>query len=506
MLLSASHPPASASPHVELDDPVYQRLAALQALGRLPPYAGGLRPLTQVRVWRLLREAGEREEAEEDPSQKEAAWVVPLRRVALRSLLFRDQARPYSTDVRPRNLAGELALSCERQRGRPCGDGLALATELEAASGYGPWVAGVVRLRAAAGTADHDERLELDRAYVNAELGPLAVEVGRDILVLGPSSRTQLAWGTNAPPLDHVRVSTSEPFDLVGPDGAVLRGNLLYVVGRLREPQTFPGNLVTMARGQIDLFNRIELGMMQLLQLGGEGAASIGLLDFVAEHVRRRDPSAGPSDSSNRRLAFDLAAQVPALMGARFYYQLVFEDLRDAMGDAVRYDADHLVGAELAAIGPGRRHGLVVELVRTGVRSHEHSPRTTGFTHGGRLAGSSLGPDARSVYVGGRLELGWGAVLPWAELARLSSDTYTFVEDGGISRATRGTSELRYRGGGRLRLPLRNALRVEVEALLENVERSGFERGRRTQSLGVAAQLAWRPRFERDQIASLPRH
>jgi hypothetical protein len=478
---------------VDLDDPIYERLARLRALDRLPPYTGGLRPLTRARLWRLLAEANELAPARLEPAADGAAWIAPLQRVALRSLLFRDQARPYSTDERPRNLAGSLAISCEHELGRPCGDGLGLATELESAAGHGPWLAGVVRLRGTVGTGDHEARLEIDRAYVNAELGPVAVEAGRDILVLGPSSRTQLGWGTNAPPLDQVRLSTAEPFDLAGPDGAVLRGNLLYVVGQLREPQTFPGNLVTVARGQLDLFDRLELGMMQLLQLGGEGAASIGLLDFVAEHVRRRDPSAGPNDSSNRRLSFDLAAQVPALLGARLYYELAFEDLREAFDDAVRYDADHLVGAELAAIGPGRRHGLVVELLRTGVRSHEHVPRTTGFTHAGRLAGSPLGPDASAVYAGGRLSLGWGTIFPWAELARLSSDTYTFVADGGIAPATRGTSELRYRGGGRVRVRLRDSLRLEVEAQVEHVERAEFEAGRRDQNFGVAAQLVWYP-------------
>ena len=487
LLVIALAAPTRGSPNVALDEPVYERLAWLRAVGRLPAYLGGVRPLSSARVAGLLAAAGEPEE------EVDGWWVRPLRRVVGRVLVFEDAARPYSTAVRPRDVAGAVAVSCEGRMGRPCGDGLGLVTELETAAGYGAWVAGVVRLRASGGTADHEEEVELERGYVRSELGPVAVEVGRDVLVLGPGSRTQLAWGMNAPPLDQVRVSTSAPVDLIGPGGSVLRGNLLYAVGVLREPQAFSGNLVTIARGQLDVADRVEVGMGQLLQLGGEGAADLSVWDFVAEHVRRGDASASASDSSNRRVFFDLAVQVPALSGARFYYELVFEDLRLAFLDAARYDADHLLGAELAAIGPGRRHGLVVELVRTGVRSHEHAPRTTGFTHGGRLVGSPLGPDARSIYGGGRVELGWGTLLPWAELARLSSDTYTFVVDGGISRASRGPSELRMRGGARLRLPLDRGLRLELEALLERVERFAFEPGEDRLHGGVAAQLVWSP-------------
>jgi hypothetical protein len=288
-------------------------------------------------------------------------------------------------------------------------------------------------------------------------------------------------------------LSTSEPFHLIGKEGAILRGNILYVVGRLRGPQALSGNLVTIARGQVDILDSIELGMMQLLQLGGEGAPSMGVWEFFAEHFRRRDLSAGPMDSSNRRVSFDVAVQPGWLWGARLYYELAFEDTREEVLDAVRFDADHLVGLELAAIGPGRRHGVVVEAQRTGVRSHEHSVRTTGFTNAGRVGGSPLGPDARSLFGGGRIELGWGTVLPWAEVARLSSDTYLFVVRGGISRASDGVDELRYRAGSRIRVPIGPGLRVEGEGWTEHVRRAGFEPGQERQNLGAAAQIVWQP-------------
>ncbi len=480
-----------ASPGVGLEDPVVEELSRLRAGGRLPPYTGGLRPLSERRVQELLRAAGE---AIDRLARLEGLWVHPLERAWLHVSAIREQARPYSTPLRPRDLAGVVALSCEHQQGRPCGDGIALVTELDSSIGYGPWVSGSIRLQASAGSEGYDEDIAVDRAYVHAEVGPAALEVGRDVLVLGPSARTQVAWGDHAPPLDHVRLSTARPFDLAGEGGSTLRGNLVYVLGRLRAPQTYPGNLVSIGRWQLDIANDVEVGMMQMLQLAGEGAPSIGLWDFIAEHFRRRDLSAGPSDSSNRRISFDVAVRVARLAGARLYYEVAFEDMRvKYFHHAVRRDADHLVGVELAAIGAGGRHGLVVELQKTGVRSQEHTPRVTGFTSARRVVGSPLGPDALALYGGGRIELGWASLAPWAEIARLSSSTYMFVVDGPIRQVSEGADEHRYRAGGRLRLPLPHGLRVETEAMFEHVTTAGFEAGARQDNVGVMATVVWQP-------------
>ncbi len=280
---------------------------------------------------------------------------------------------------------------------------------------------------------------------------------------------------------------------MFGEHGDVLRGSAVYILGRLRAPQRYPGNLVSIGRVQFDVMNNVEFGMTQMLQLLGEGAPGLGFWDFIAEHIRRKDMSASDTDTSNRRVSFDVSFRVAALQGARFYYEVAFEDWRKHFGDALRYDADHLLGVELAAIGPGRRHGLVVELQKTGVRSQEHYPRTTGFTNAGRVVGSPLGPDAQSIFVGGRVELGWGTLKPWLEFARLSSDSYMFVPFGPIYRTGTGPSELRYRAGTTLRVPLRPNLRVEAEALFEHVTRFAFEPGAERENFGLTLSVVWHP-------------
>jgi len=254
VLLAGSAAAARATPTVPLEDPVYPELAKLRAEGKLPAYLGGARPLTEAEVLRLLATAGVPPEPKFLSSEAAGAWLRPLTLATLRGSLVDEHDRPYSTDVRPRDIAGVVALSCEHQEGRPCGPGAGLGLEMDSSAGYGGWVSAFTRVRVNAGNHDYEPGIDLDRAYVNFELGPIALEVGRDVQVLGPAARSALMVSDNAAPLDHVRISTARPLDLIGDNGSILRLNLRYFVARLRDPQRYHGTLLTGARAQLDLF------------------------------------------------------------------------------------------------------------------------------------------------------------------------------------------------------------------------------------------------------------
>jgi hypothetical protein len=467
-----------ASPNLSLDDPAYEQLAVLRALARIRAYRGGLAPLTRRRALQLI------DGADNSPV---GWWVEPMTRAKVRLSLNSDTERPYSTTARPRDIAGGVALSCEHSEGRPCGNGIGAYSEVDTSAGYGRWLTASLRVRGVTGTDAFETELELDRAYVSAELDAITVEVGRDVMVLGPSSRTQLAWGDHTAPLDHVRLSTSEPLRL----SSQLRVNGAYVVGRLRRPQTYPGGYVSIMRAQLDIADAVELGTMQLLQLGGHGAPAMSFLDFFAEHVHRADATASASDSSNRRFGGDISLHIPEL-GARLYYALIFEDIRRARFiDAVRYDADQLFGIDVPTIALDPRCGMTIELHKTGVRSQEHTPRTTGFTNSGLAAGSPLGPDATSFYLGARIGAGALTVFPWIEYATLSSDTYVFEPYGPIDRLTSGPNESRYRLGTRARLFIRDDVRIEPEIAFERVQTLAFTPGSQRTNAGFAVSLTW---------------
>jgi hypothetical protein len=326
----------------------------------------------------------------------------------------------------------------------------------------------------------------LDRAVIDAELSVIRIALGRDAFVLGPGARTQLMWSTHAPPVDGVRVQTRQPLALAGDR---LRGSALYAIIKPRAPQT-SDSLVSVARLQLDLLGAVELGASQILQQDVPGAPR-DLAGFVLEHVRRRDASASPSDSSNRRVSLDAAVSI---RGARIYYELAFEDLRRQLWSATRFDADHLLGIEHAALGPDGRYGLIVELQRTGMRSHEHAIRTTGLTSEGRVFGSPLGPAASSVFVGGWAHRGPLRIQPRLEVANLGSDTYVFPPGARISLSQPGPSERRARVGVALAVQLRKDLRAEGEVSGEWIEGRAFDPGAREHSAAFVTRLVYYPR------------
>jgi hypothetical protein len=242
---------------------------------------------------------------------------------------------------------------------------------------------------------------------------------------------------------------------------------------------------VSIARVQLDLGDRAQIGAMQLLQDEGDGAPHLGVWDFLLENFRRKNKSASLADSSNRRFGGDGSFHIDGFGGGRIYYELMFEDIRSKyFDDALRHDADHLLGVELPSL-----HGLTVELQKTGVRSQEHTPRLTGFTSEARAVGSPLGPDAEALYAA----LRWACVTPWLEVVRLGSDKFGFIDHGPIFPVTYGIAEWRERLGARTVVPLRPKTWLEVNAFVEHVDNEEYVAGAQRENIGVTAAVIWQP-------------
>jgi hypothetical protein len=495
LLVSAQ---AAASPNVPLDDPAYLQLEQLRALGRLKLYTGGVRPLTEARVRDLLLSAGVAPDDPSLPPVLKRLWFRPFQRATAQLNLFSDDAATYSTPLRPEQMIGSVSVSCEYQEGRPCGTGAGLVSELDSSAGYGRWVSAFTRVLLPIGSDNYRTGPRLDRGYINAEWGPVAIEAGRDILVLGPGTRAQMMLSENDAPLDLVRLSTSHPLKIPRIPVAV---ELLAAGGRLRDPQTFHNTMITVLRVQLDLFDQFELGGTHILQFNGDGAPQLGFGDAIAEHFGRKGLPPGGDyangiDYSNRRVSLDGTYTMKFLRGARFYYELAFEDLRKHVVDAWVYDGDHLAGVYMPALTKSGRYGFTVEYQHTGVRSQTHSTWTSGMTNTGFTLGSPLGPDSWSLYASARIDLRWRAwISPWIEFVRRSSDTYVFVDYGPIYRSAYGNEETRIRFGVQGQMLVRTDLRVNARVLYEHVDTFQFVSGASRDNGGFELAVTWTPRI-----------
>jgi hypothetical protein len=475
-LLAAS---ARAGSNLPADDPAWDALRDQIAQGRILDPLGGVQTLDRDRLPPPLR----------GPTPPDEAWVTPLERFALRVAGADEHDRPYSLALRPRDLAGFIGLSCEYQEGRPCGDGAGAALELDSAAGWGELLTAATRLRASAGTASFANQLTLDRAYLKIESGPFLAQIGRDVIALGPSIRSSLMVSRNAVAQDGLRLQL-HPVAL--PFAPEVRISLLYFIDRLRQPQAFRGTLLDCARAQLDFGQRVQLGGSRMLELGGEGAPDYGgLSGFILEHFGRTREGAGTAE--NNRLSFDLSVRVPELSGARVYYEIAFEDTRQAFFNSVQYDADHLLGLEVRALrlGPWRR--LFIELEHTGWVSQEHWLFTSGMTNAGRTLGSALGPDGTSLWVRADLEFGAVQVSPWVEWLRFVSDRYGSDQTTGVFVTAVGPMEHRQRLGADAQLTLARSWFITGGVFGERIANADLVNGSTRYSAGLRAALVWTP-------------
>jgi len=465
---------ARAGPNLPFDDPEWDVLRDEIAQGRRPDLLGGVQAVSEGADFGTLL--------------PDHFWFLPLQRLTLRASAAGEHDRPYSLPVRPRDIAGTIALSCEYEEGRPCGDGAGAALELDSSIGYGTLLTAATRLRAAAGSAHFANELLVDRAYVKFEYGPLAVQFGRDALALGPSTRSGLMVSRNAVPQDGLRIQL-RPIDLFTPR---VRLSLFYFLDRLRDPQRFRGTLLDCTRAQLDFFDRVQLGGSRMLMLGGEGAPDYGGLEgFLLEHFGRTKEGVGTAE--NNRLSFDLSVRIPELRGARFYYEIAFEDTRKAFFfNSLQYDADHLLGLELRDLRLGILRRLFVEFEHTGWVSQEHWLFTTGLTNRGRTIADALGPDGTSLWARADLQLANLTLSPWVEFLRFLSDVYGSNQAEGVFVIASGQIEHRQRLGIDLRAPLSYALWFSVRLFGERIGTADFVEGRTRYGAGATASATFR--------------
>jgi hypothetical protein len=493
---------ARAAPNLPLDDPDWVALRDAQARGLLPGLLGGVHVLGEDQVAQALAVARLPADSLLLPAAQagplgapDSFWLRPAERLTLRGLAIREHDRPYSLPGHPRALAGGISFSCEYQEGRPCGPGVGMVGEVDSSAGFSDVLSATVRARFDLGNNGYSALAALDRAYVKAQLGVLVLEAGRDAIALGPSFRNEMAWSSHAAPIDHLRAQV-RPFALPFIDGDALRVSLLYFIARLRQPQGRDGTLVDCARVQLDLFERVELGVSRLLVFGGDGAPNVSFSDFVYMHTHPMKYLDGIPLGDNR-VAFDLAVSVPQLAGARAYIELAFEDFRKKFLNVLQIDTDYLVGLELRALSVGPLRRVFAEFGTTGHFAEEAPFWGTGFSNAGRPFGTPLGPEGASVYLRAELEAPGVRVAPWAEWLRFKADTYAPNNDGsgGWLIASMGPSESRQRLGVDVALTLRPSLLLEVTAYAERVGTADLVPGSTLFNGGLVTALRYSPRF-----------
>jgi hypothetical protein len=177
---------------VAADHWAYPALFRLAAEGLAPLWAASVRPLPRLEVARMVSEASAR------AAQREAAGIPLAASMRADLAALRDE------------FAAELRLLHEERAGqRP-----------SAGTGSGVAIGAAGTARAAGGVAPRFARVErggldLDRLYLGARAGDVAIQAGRDTVWWGPGYRGAFLLSDNTGPLDYLGLSlTTERFRL----------------------------------------------------------------------------------------------------------------------------------------------------------------------------------------------------------------------------------------------------------------------------------------------------
>jgi hypothetical protein len=343
----------------------------------------------------------------------------------------------------------------------------------------GPRLAAVLEPRAALGDVEGGNP-GWQEGYLAADLGPLAVAVGRQPFAWGPAPDGGFLLTPNAAPLPALRLGLTEPHTFSGGWSWLGTVDFMYLLARLEDDRVVPHPLLTGLRLVWMPTPRLELGASRTIQFGGEGQPGLSASDYLVILSGRN--LSGASDTSNSIAGVDATVRVPMAggRGLALYAEYAGED------EAMRLPTKPAVrgGAALSGLGSGQRYTLRAEYAATDVfYDHQHwghnvwyghSVYGSGYSYRGRILGDPMGSDARTARLwiardGARsqaeLMLGWFATR-FSDPEREDHwqgavDTRRRVR-GATCRAETGLERVRYDATGSAVWQYRVLLTVEV--------------------------------------------
>lgn len=420
---SAPRAAPAGSPTVPVDDPVYDDLDRLDALGLLPSAILGHKPLSRHEVVGLVATADSLAGAgvtggagsavvREMLGRLRARWTATRPGARMTDLAVTAGVAQAQLDVEAvpeQNGLGDLdainqPLVDFRQGALYGRDGLtgAAGAAFGATLGGPLAVGGSGELRAGRdATADAGgkrgvSQIRFRSLYARACLGTVAFEAGREGQAWGATTRGGSLLSTNAPPLDLVLVSCERPYRFPGflrYVGPVRQSLFVADLGADRTPRHAK---LLGVRQTFRVTRHLELGFTETLVLWGEGAPHVspGNLFYELIPVRGRN---GRPDLSDHRYGMDGRLQVwPGHLLA--YGDVFIDDSRAPLYDYFNTLLAKRVGLYAPAFGPGGRLEARAEWADIPAIAYRHSRWTTGYAAQGHLLGDPLGPDARGAH------------------------------------------------------------------------------------------------------------
>lgn len=402
---------AQATPYVPNKDMAYGDLDALISVGLVRNVMAGERPYSRAAFRRFVEEALSR-----------AGTVVSAPRIAeaLERLATRfaigepgglsvtaqearvttahSAFRPMRSGVKGDGIDADLNPLLQGNEGRRLADGGTASYEA-AVSAWSPFIAGeltprvsLLFPRAGGGPAGNTT---LANGYGRIVLSGLAVEAGRNNLILGHGLSGGPILSQNARGLDMVRFASERPARLPGVFGVLGLWQGALAVAALGENRDNPGSALSVLRlsGRPSTF--LEYGISYLNIQGGKGAPPASWEERIHDFFLFWTDG-GTLEISDKVVGVDIRVLIPALRTTVNANFLTTDDRGRFTQPAGGYweDAVWQVGGDVTGLGADGRSDFAIEWTHAGPRAHTHGQYSSGVTLDRRILGSALGPNS----------------------------------------------------------------------------------------------------------------
>ena len=446
-LVIASARIATASTYVvflPLDDPIYDELDTLNALGYIPDYLDEIKPISRIEVARLTIEAqqrlGESVHTEALAAQivrdlrrqlrDEIKWLrtnrednpptailSPLDRAELQYVFSRGRERFWDVTQKqgPVIKADEGTPLLPNNDGIPTAPGSNEVMRGGAWAGVGGFLTGYGEV-AVAGPFGHDpvdtSRIRPLGAEAVASLGDFALSFGEEEMWWGPGHFATIAQSNNADPIPGFRLQNVHPFLLPGFLRYLGQFRMQVFFGRL-DAGRFPasesptGPLATFAHpwfsGQTLAFRTLpnfEWGLTHAIMFGGSGNNHYTPFGFIGRATGINTGNA-QSGNTNTQAGVYLKFRFPRLRDSVLWVQTNAEDnftneLRPIGGILPILSVSYQGGYYLPRLTSDGRTDLRLEwtIIEPNYSTHSDSLY---WSYNDRLMDDPLGPNASEI-------------------------------------------------------------------------------------------------------------
>lgn len=337
------------------------------------------------------------------PGQKKSVRFDPFDEIQFEYLLLDSPGRDVPRNIGLGNLDAEINPLIAYRSGRHYVDGNNLSIELLGRARLSQYFALYVRPRfelLVPNTGSSEVNPIVQQLYGKLTFKNVEIEIGRDELIWGQGAFGGLFLSNNARPFDLIKLSNPSPARLPWVFKHLGYWRYTFFVANLGPEREFPYSWLTGAKLNLRPLRFFELGIEQILVLGGEGGPGpLTVGNVISEFFGVRPGNINEVNLSNRAIGFDGRFLLPFLRNSQLYLELHFEDSESSPAFLFTNLASYQAGLYVPRLDLAGKKGLRLEYVHGSPFTYKHGSFDTGMALNRRLWGQELGPQGDGLYV-----------------------------------------------------------------------------------------------------------